>query len=71
MDKLVDQIVIANILFPTVVLYLSWYDHVVPDSLIVSWFGFWGVQLINMRRIKVNGDRLSAITIQEKEEPND
>lgn len=68
MDKLVDQIIIANILFTLAVLALNWFDHLVSDSLIVGWFGFWGIQLINMRRIKINGDRLTTITQDYKEE---
>lgn len=65
MDKLVDQIVIANIIFTICVLVLNWFDHLVSDSLIVGWFGFWGLQLINMRQIKVSGNRLEAITRKE------
>ena len=32
-----------------------------PDVFIVSWFSFWGVELFNLSRIKINEDKLDKL----------
>lgn len=33
-----------------------------PDVFIASWFSFWGVELFNLSRIKMNEDKLQNVT---------
>ena len=34
-----------------------------PDVFIASWFSFWGVELFNLSRIKMNEDKLQTATL--------
>ena len=34
-----------------------------PDVFVASWFSFWGVELFNLSRIKMNEDRLETLTL--------
>lgn len=54
LDKTLNLIIWANITFTAIVLLWSWFEHSVPDTLIVGWYGFWGWELMNMKAIKVS-----------------
>ena len=54
LDKTLDLIIRANLVFTATVFLWSWFEHPVPDSLIIGWFGFWGWELMNMKSIKVS-----------------
>lgn len=52
-SKLVVLAVVAlNVVFTAAVLYAAITDHTVPDSLIYSWFGFTGTELLLVAGIK-------------------
>ena len=52
--RLIEKIVRLNVGFTIVVLVLSWFDHSVPDSLIVGFFGLFGWEFYNMQKIKTS-----------------
>ena len=61
--KIVVCSVVAIILFFVAETYLlnqgmSSY----PDVFIASWFSFWGVELFNLSRIKINEDKLETMS---------
>lgn len=47
---------IANIMwFTLAVLALTWFDKMVPDSLIMAWFASWTTELALLAGIKIKG----------------
>lgn len=52
--KLINRIIYLIIGFTAIVLILSGFDHSVPDSLIVGFYGLVGTELVNLARIKIN-----------------
>ena len=53
--KFVICSVINLIWFTLAVFALTWFDKVVPDSLIVAWFSSWTVELALLAGIKIKG----------------
>lgn len=53
--KFVICAVVNIIWFTLVVLGLTWFDKVVPDSLITAWFLAWTTELALLAGIKITG----------------
>lgn len=53
--KFVICSVINLIWFTLAVLALTWFDKMVPDSLITAWFAAWTVELALLAGIKIKG----------------
>ena len=55
--KFSKRIVILSILsvliYTAIVLYFSWYEHTVPDSLTYSFYGVFGIELGALAGIKI------------------
>lgn len=50
--KLITLIIAANIIFTAIILYIFYKIGNEPSSLIIAWFGFWGVEVWALARIK-------------------
>lgn len=58
---IIMSIILLNILFTVAVLYVSLKGGIVPDSLIVSWFGFttgelWMLSSIKKKKVENNAE---------------
>lgn len=53
--KFVICSVINLIWFTLAVFVLTWFDKMVPDSLITAWFAAWTVELALLAGIKIKG----------------
>ena len=53
--KFVICSVVNLIWFTLAVFALTWFDKVVPDSLITAWFAAWTVELALLAGIKIKG----------------
>jgi hypothetical protein len=66
---LVVAIVLTVLIYTTVVLYLSWHDKMVPDSLTYSFYAFFGFETGWLALIKVNKiKRETEVYYRHKEE---
>lgn len=54
-DRYLLTAIVSIWLFTIVAFLLSYYDHVVPDSLIVAWFSAWTLELALVAGIKIKG----------------
>ncbi len=54
-DRYLLTAIISIWLFTIAAFVLSYYDHVVPDSLIVAWFSAWTLELALLAGIKIKG----------------
>ena len=64
--KFVICSVINLIWFTFAVLALTWFDKMVPDSLITAWFAAWTVELALLAGIKIKGK--SGYSFEDEEE---
>ena len=53
--KFVICSVVNIIWFTLAVLALTWFDKVVPDSLITAWYSSWTIELALLAGIKIKG----------------
>ena len=53
--KFVICSIINIIWFTLAVLALTWFDKVVPDSLITAWYAAWTIELALLAGIKIRG----------------
>lgn len=61
--KIVVCSVVAIILFFVAETYLLNQGlNSYPDVFIASWFSFWGVELFNLSRIKINEDKMESLS---------
>ena len=49
---IVVLVVMLNIAFTAIILYLVWHDKQEPAALVVAWFGFTSVELWALSKIK-------------------
>lgn len=54
-DRYLLTAIISIWLFTIATFLLSYYDHIVPDSLIVAWFSAWTLELALVAGIKIKG----------------
>lgn len=54
-DRYLLTAIISIWVFTISAFILSYYDHVVPDSLIVAWFSAWTLELALVAGIKIKG----------------
>ena len=57
---LLRKIVIANIIFTTVVLLIFYKTGLEPTAVCAGWYGFWGIEVWKMAHIKtekIKGER--------------
>ena len=55
--KIVGLIIFLNISFTIAVFVAAFFDHSIPDSLIMAWFAFTTTELVAMAGIKIRGDK--------------
>ena len=65
--KFVICSVINLIWFTLAVLALTWFDKMVPDSLIMAWFSSWTVELALLAGIKIKGKSEDVLDSLEEE----
>lgn len=65
--KFVICSVINLIWFTLAVLALTWFDKMVPDSLIMAWFSSWTVELALLAGIKIKGKSEDVLDSFEEE----
>lgn len=65
--KFVICSVINLIWFTLAVLALTWFDKMVPDSLIMAWFSSWTVELALLAGIKIKGKPADVLDSIEEE----
>lgn len=54
--KIVVLVILLNIIFTVAVFYAAFFNHVIPDSLIIAWFGFTTTELVALAGIRIRGD---------------
>lgn len=54
-DRYLLTAIVSIWVFTIAAFLLSYYDHVVPDSLIVAWFSAWTLELALVAGIKIKG----------------
>lgn len=53
-QKIVSICIIMNVIFTIAIFATKIFNYyiVIPDSLIIAWFGFWGAELVSLASIK-------------------
>lgn len=54
-DRYLLTAIISIWVFTIAAFILSYYDHTVPDSLVVAWFSAWTLELALVAGIKIKG----------------
>lgn len=55
--RIVILVILLNIIFTTAVFVAAFFNAVIPDSLIIAWFGFTTTELVALAGIRIRGDK--------------
>lgn len=55
--KIVILVILLNIIFTGAVFVAAFFNAVIPDSLIIAWFGFTTTELVALAGIRIRGDK--------------
>ena len=54
--KIVSLVIFLNVIFTVAVFIAAFFNHSIPDSLIMAWFAFTTTELIALAGIRIKGD---------------
>lgn len=55
--KIVILVILLNIIFTAAVFVAAFFNSVIPDSLIIAWFGFTTTELVALAAIRIRGEK--------------